>query len=184
MRVKAGQSSMRRKAHYYFSFVLLVFVSLLNGCAEEASSEMKYFVERLKSQPVRPIQELPSYKPFEPVPFTAQNLRSPFEPLVGGAIEKVAKYAKLTPDSKRPREALEAYPLDALRMVGTIARAGSIFALVQDNQGIVHRVGIGNYMGQNFGKIIKVTDKSIELEELILEGPEFVKRNVTMRLAE
>jgi type IV pilus assembly protein PilP len=74
------------------------------------------------------------------------------------------------PDQNRPREFLEQFPLDTLRMVGTLADRRASFGLVQDKDGLVHRVGVGNHMGQNYGRIISITDSEIQLVEIISDG--------------
>jgi type IV pilus assembly protein PilP len=74
------------------------------------------------------------------------------------------------PDRNRPREHLENFPLDTLRMVGTLADRRASFGLVQSNDGLVHRVKVGDHMGQNYGRIVAISDSEIQLVEVISDG--------------
>lgn len=74
------------------------------------------------------------------------------------------------PDFDRPPEPLEEYPLDSLRMVGTLEQHNETWALILDTDDTIHRVQNGNYMGQNHGKIIRVTEFEVELTEIIPDG--------------
>ena len=69
-----------------------------------------------------------------------------------------------------PREFLEQFPLDTLEMVGTLADRRASFGLVQTKDGLVHRVAVGNHMGQNFGRIVAISDSEIQLVEIISDG--------------
>ena len=101
---------------------------------------------------------LPVVKPYEPVPYNAFDLADPFGPAKilltqkgwgqgGGGVK---------PDLARPKEPLEMYPLETLKMVGTLERRKQTFALIKADAGL-HRVRAGNYLGQNFGVITKIT---------------------------
>jgi type IV pilus assembly protein PilP len=74
------------------------------------------------------------------------------------------------PDQNRPREPLESFPLDTLRMVGTLADRRASFGLVQTTDGLVHRVRVGEHMGQNYGRIVAISDSQIQLVEIISNG--------------
>lgn len=70
------------------------------------------------------------------------------------------------PDPDRPREFLESFPLDTLTMVGTLDMEGVAYALIRDNENVVHRVSEGNYMGSNHGRVVRVRSDRVELVEL------------------
>jgi type IV pilus assembly protein PilP len=76
----------------------------------------------------------------------------------------------IKPDFDRPSEPLEEYPLDSLRMVGTMQKGQETWALILDKDGAIHRVQPGNYMGQNYGKITRVTESEVDLTEIIPDG--------------
>jgi len=75
--------------------------------------------------------------------------------------------ATIRPDADRPREFLENFPLDTLRMVGTLELEGVNFALIRDNDNVIHRVSEGNYMGGNHGRVVRVRGDRVELTELV-----------------
>ena len=76
----------------------------------------------------------------------------------------------MRPDSKRNREFLEQFPLDTLKMVGTLKLNGQMYGLVQTKDGLVHRVNDGNYMGQADGKVIEITPSKINVVEIVPDG--------------
>jgi type IV pilus assembly protein PilP len=74
------------------------------------------------------------------------------------------------PDPNRPPEILEQFPLDTLSMVGTMSDQRASYGLVQTTDGLVHRVTVGDHMGQNYGRIVSITDSEIRLVEIISDG--------------
>lgn len=164
-------------------FVLSLF--LLFVACSSAGDDVKKFIQTTKTRKPKPVKPLPEFKSFEPYKYSAQELRSPFEPFVTTIAVKLppAPIGK-GPDLNRRRELLESYPLDSLRMVGTIERAQTLYALIRDRQGIVHRVNVGNYMGQNYGKIQKITDSHIELREwAVTNQGNYEERTVIIHLS-
>jgi type IV pilus assembly protein PilP len=127
------------------------------------------------------VEPLPLVKPYEPVPYTGENQIDPFRP---ERIE-VAQAGRPSPNaSKRVKEPLEAFPLDAITMMGTITQEKETFALVKAGANL-YRVRRGNYMGQNFGVITSIDDSTISLRELVQDsGGEWVERNSELSLAE
>jgi type IV pilus assembly protein PilP len=126
-------------------------------------------------------------KPYEPVPYKAFEQSDPFS---STKIELVTKSAStssgsgLKPDFNRPKEPLEAYPLESLKMVGVLQQKNASFALVKADTGL-YRVKIGNYMGQNFGLITTITDSQIQLRELIQDAAgDWTERQSTLQLQE
>ena len=73
----------------------------------------------------------------------------------------------IKPDTERRKEELEAYSLDTLRMVGTLTNAKGLWGLIKAKDGTIHRVQVGNHMGQNYGKIIRILEDKIELMEIV-----------------
>jgi len=89
------------------------------------------------------------------------------------------------PDSARPREYLEQFPLDTLKMVGTLQRNNVRYALLQTQDGLVHRVVPGNFVGQNDGRVVAVMDGEVQVEELVPDGiGGFYKRSAAIGLAD
>lgn len=162
---------MRKLPRMRWLFLLLVAISILGCSGKGGNAELKSYVENVKKRRAGPIEPLPEVKPYEGFVYTAQNLRSPFEPSEPKAQEiDLSKENMLRPDMDRRREPLEAFPLDSLRMVGTLEKDGKRWAIITDTDGSVHRVTIGNYVGQNFGKINSISDDKMDITEVIPDG--------------
>ena len=150
----------------------------LTGCTS-ADSDLQQFIRQTEQQPGGRVEPLPEVKPYETYVYDDQNLRSPFVPSQPGGFNSVR------PDSKRPREFLEQFSLDTLKMVGTLRIAGTMYGLVQTKDGIVHRVTVGNYMGQNEGRITDITASKIDLTEIVPDGlGGYMKRPAALGLSQ
>jgi type IV pilus assembly protein PilP len=152
--------------------IILMTLTMLSGCSEKADQEVIEFVEHAKAQQTEHVESLPVFPPPKFFQYTADKLRDPFEPFVVTTAKgkQTAMRTEGSPDLNRLREPLELYSLDSLKMVGTLEREGKYFALLKDSNSILHRVIIGNYIGQNSGKIEKITEKEIEVKEWITDG--------------
>ena len=84
--------------------------------------------------------------------------------------EEVRVETGIRPDTLRPREELENFELDSLRMVGTVRQEGVVWALLNAKDGTIHRVRVGNYLGKNYGKIVNILDNQIELVEIFADS--------------
>jgi len=146
--------------------ILIGAFALLAGCTS-GDADLKEWVAHEKAQKGAPIPPLPVLKTFETFEYTDQNMRDPFSP--GLEEQQTSSTGGLQPD-KHPREPLETYALDSLKMVGTIGTGASIEGLIKDTEGTVHRVHKGNYLGQNNGKVTGITETQIDLVELIPNG--------------
>jgi type IV pilus assembly protein PilP len=151
---------------------------VLAACSGGEGSVQR-FITRVEHQPGGRVEPLPTVPKYETFTYDDQNMRSPFvpsEPTGVGAIR---------PDSSRPRQYLERFPLDTLKMVGTMRLGHVVYGLVQTKDGIVHRVAIGNYMGQNDGQIIQITPTEIRMVEIVPDGlGGFVKRPAALGLSQ
>ena len=142
----------------------------VSACGSDAE-DLDRYINVVKARPGGRIEPLPEITPYEIFTYIAdaEGHRSPFAPALPQAQAGVAD-DDLKPDEKRSREFLEQFPLDTLRMVGTMQLGESNFGLVQTSDGLIHRVIPGNYMGQNDGRIVEVNDSEIELIEMISDG--------------
>jgi type IV pilus assembly protein PilP len=140
----------------------------LAGCTGDMD-DLEQYVKEVKAKPGGTIEPLPDIKPYESFTYDATSLRSPFTPDTP-VVAEGSGGSGVRPDTSRNREFLEQFPLDTLRMVGTLEASGSFFGLVQDKDGLVHRVLPGNHLGQNDGKILRITSASIELVEIVPDG--------------
>ena len=164
------------------TFASLLIPLLLTACGGEPYEDLKQFVKDSDSLPRGRIEPLPEVKPYEPVAYNAFELSDPFRPR---KVEQAKGGGGLTPDLNRRKEALEAYPLDNLRMVGTLEQGRGIFALVRTPDNTLYRVKQGNYIGQNFGFITQITDSSVTLKEIVQDGTgDWSERVSTLQLLE
>lgn len=136
---------------------------VLGGCTS-ADDELDRFIESTKHEPGGRVEPLPEIKPYETFVYADSEMRSPFMPSAPGA---GAGLAGVRPDSKRNREFLEQFSLDTLRMVGTLRLGHGMFGLVQTKDGLVHRVAVGEHLGQAEGKITEITPSKISLIEIV-----------------
>ena len=140
---------------------------LAASCSSEID-ELKSFVRDSEKGLPRRIEPLPPVKPFEPFTYEGFDLPDPFKPRKL-APPKEGSGGGLAPDLNRRKEPLEAFPLEQLKMVGTLAMGNDMFAIVRADK-TLYRVKKGNYMGQNFGLITDVTEGEIKLKEIVQDS--------------
>ncbi len=159
----------------------LAMISGLAACSGQG--DLQEWVAQVKARKGAPLPALPVVKTFETFIYQDQDRRDPFEPAPPQANSQ--NMAGPHPDQNRPREPLEAFPLDSLKMVGTIGAKGGEEGLVKDPQGVIHQVRVGEYMGQNYGHVIQVTDGEIDLVELVPNGSGgWMERDASVALGE
>ncbi len=160
----------------------VILFGLAQGCGVDKLEEMRSYAEEVKARPVAPIEPLPVVKTYDSFTYEDADLRDPFTP---SRLSTAASGGGLSPDPNRAREPLEGYPLDSLRMVGTLARDGREWSLIMDTGGTVHRIQEGNYLGQNDGKIIAITEQGTDLIEIIDDGQgAWIERPASLTLSE
>lgn len=150
------------------AMAMATFAMTLGLAACSGQGDLQQWVAQVKAQKGAPLPALPVIKTFETFIYQDQDKRDPFEPAPPQATSQ--NLAGPHPDQNRPREPLESFPLDSLKMVGTIGLKGNIEALVKDPQGVIHQVHVGDYMGQAYGHVLQVTPSQIDLVELVPNG--------------
>jgi type IV pilus assembly protein PilP len=161
---------------------------LLAACGGEEFGDLKAeLTERSKDFRGR-VEPLPQVRPYEPVPYTAEGVVDPFRPdridVAGGSRGPRVETSKMAPDLNRPKEPLEAFPLESLQMLGTITQNRDTFALVKAGPNL-YRIKKGNYMGLNFGVVTGIDEIQINLKELVQDGQgEWVERATALQLVE
>jgi len=152
-----------RKSRAYVAGLagVALLAGMLAGCSSN-DSDLNRFIQQVKASPGGRVEPLPEVKPYEAFTYTDQNLRSPFTPSVSASAVR--------PDNHRPREYLEQFSLDTLKMVGTLDLGGRNYGLVMASDGRVHRVLVGEHMGQNDGAITQITPSRIALTEIVPDG--------------
>lgn len=144
--------------------VALCCLSLL-ACSGGDNQDLRQWMNEAGKDNKGKIPPLPQVKPYEPVSYDAGNLLDPFKPAKIGPEQKKSTGGGVQPDMDRPREPLEAYPLESLKYVGVMTRKNASYAIIQVD-GALYQVKVGNYMGQNFGVITKVAESEVTLKEL------------------
>ena len=146
----------------------VVACAMLAGCGSEKHSDLRAFVKESDNLPRGRIPPLPEVKPYQAIEYAAFDLTDPFKPR---KIEppKNSQTGGVQPDPNRRREPLEAYPLEALKMVGVLKQK-NIFGLVKTPDNNLFQVKAGNYLGQNFGRITAVSESSIKLKEIVQDS--------------
>ncbi|WJW75686.1 pilus assembly protein PilP [Thiohalobacter sp. IOR34] len=179
---------MRQRRPMMRTILVLACSAVLGACSQYDTRDLEAWVKQVRSRQQARIEPLPEFKPYETFLYQAGNLRSPFSPGEVGQLAEIgpdSTSSGIHPDANRPREALEDYPLDSLRMVGTLEQGGQAWGLVQTSDGTIHRVKPGNYLGKNHGKITRITEYEIELTEIIPDGlGGWMERPATLALSE
>ena len=156
---------MAMSSSFRASVMLAVLGLGLSGCTSD-TKEIEEWVAEVKARPAPPLDPLPVMKQFETFEYSAEGLRDPF------AVPSPDRDSGsgLRPDPNRRKEALEAFPLDGMRMVGTIGGGGSLVGLVLAPDKVTYRVHPGNYLGQSDGRITAIFEDRIEMVELVPDG--------------
>lgn len=161
----------------------LVLASCLSlvACSSGHDDVKQWMQEATKDLKGR-ISPLPEIKPFPITAYEGADLVEPFSP---ARVEPEKKPGKgLAPDVNRRKEPLESYPLESLKMVGTVFQGNVVLALIQADK-TLHQVRTGNHMGQNFGKVVRISESEVVLRELVQDAMgEYGERTSTLQLQE
>lgn len=155
----------------------------LAACSGEQHSDLRQFVKDSDNLPRGRIPPLPEAKPYEPFTYSAFDLIDPFKPRKIEPPKAAAGAGGVQPDFNRPREPLEAYPLENLKMVGTLQNKQDMYALIKTPDNNLFRVRAGNYLGQNFGRITGINESAIKLKEIVQDsGGSWEEKDQTLQL--
>jgi type IV pilus assembly protein PilP len=166
----------------------MLALAVLAGCGGEEHGDLKQELAQLTKDFRGRVDPLPQVKPYEPVPYTAEGQVDPFRPeridVAQARLNPSASSARVEKERDRPKEPLEAFPLESIQMMGTITLDKETFALVKAGPNL-YRVRKGNYMGQNFGVVTGIDEAQISLKELVQDsGGEWVERTSSLQLVE
>ncbi len=151
--------------------IVATCATLLSGClGGNDFSDLDAFMAEQKARPKGKIEPLPVFPPYEAFTYAASALRSPFQPPVRIALDDRERGNRdVRPDEGRPKQYLESFSIDEFIMVGTLSRADGMYGLVRGGGG-VHRVGIGDYLGRNHGRIIAIDGAELQVVEIVPDG--------------
>ena len=164
----------------------LATLMMLSACGAE-QEELQAWMDQQRRE-VRPsIAPLSPPKRFDPQPYEQARAVEPFSSQkLAVALKQEARQPNslLAGEMNRRKEPLEAYPLDSMSMVGSVSKQGRQFALLRvDN--LLYQVKVGSYLGQNYGRITKVSDTGMTLREIVQDsGGEWIERTATLQLQE
>ncbi len=167
------------------SLVLLLLT--LAACGDSGVGELKQWMEQVKKETQVRVAPVAEPKVFIPEVYTGASLIDPFDPgklLVVFARMRAANDNGLKPDMDRTKEALEGYALETMSMVGSIDNHKKLLGLVQVGK-LIFPVTVGSYVGQNFGKVIAVSEARIDLVETVQDASgEWAERKASLELQE
>ena len=170
--------------------ITLLAAAALAGCGASGHEEVQEWMREQRAQTRPRIEPIPEPKKFTPQPYQQEAAIEPFSnqklvrALRSESQQSSSSAALLAPELNRRKEPLESFPLDSMTMVGSLVKQGQPVALVKvDN--LLYQVRPGNYLGQNYGRITKVTETEVVLRELVQDAAgEWVERNATLQLQE
>ncbi len=142
---------------------------LLASCGDSRLHDLEEFVAEVEAREPGRIKPLPEVQPIETFAYISIDRRDPFRVMQSEQEQGSVVDSGLAPDETRRKEELEAFPLDSIRMVGTLEQQGTVWGLVRTQEGVIFRVKVGNYMGQNHGQITRISEEGIELTEIIAD---------------
>lgn len=168
-----------------FVFIIALMTVGLVGC-KQTNLDLQNFVSNLRSRPTLPIAPSPRIASYSPYSYVSSAQRSPFMPARRRTHETVTTSSNgLYPDFERRLEPLEAFPLDALQMVGTITADGVKYALIEAPNNMIYRPSVGDHAGKNYGEISAITEAAIILTEIVPNGAgAYIQRPATIPRAQ
>lgn len=173
-----------RTSTLLFPIVLLVSLS---GCGDGEEQEVRAWMNEVRRQTPVTVQKISEPKKFTPFVYERKDDLDPFSQVkLAVALAKLdAKSSSgLKPDLDRRKEPLEEFPLDAIKMVGTLEKPGLSYALLQVDKS-VFQIKVGNHIGQNFGTVTRITDTEVELREIVRDAAgDWVERKAKLELQE
>lgn len=164
----------------------LLSSAMLAGCGADLG-ELQQWMDQQKREAKPNVPPLQPPKKFDPQPYTVADAVEPFSTqklAVALKRDERAPSSLLAGELKRRKEPLESYPLDNMNMVGSVNKQGRPFALLRVD-GLLYQVKVGDYMGQNYGRVLRISDNNLVLREVVQDAAgEWIERNSTLQLLE
>jgi len=156
---------------------------LLVACSGGNVSDLHEYVNQVKAKKAGKIPALPEVQSYATYAYKEATLRNPFLP--SAPVRTATSNNGLRPDTSRQRQILEQFPLDTLKMVGSLEQSGERWALIKAKDGTLYRTKPGKYMGQDNGKILRITENEVMLQEIVPDGlGGWVRRQATLSVSE
>ncbi len=165
------------------ALLLSLLTLALTACQGDGYGDLREFMKKTAASLPHQIDPLPAAKAYEPFEYKGFELPDPFRPRTLRA-DGGAQSGQNAPDLNRPREALERFPLDAMKLVGVLQQKGKVFGLVRA-EGTLYRVKTGDHLGLDYGVITAITETEVALRETVQDaGGEWTLREARLQLAE
>lgn len=163
---------------------------ILAGCGPAGEDELRVWMAEQRASTKPAVQPLTEPKKFVPEAYTQDGVLEPFnqtklaQALKRDSNQVASNAALIAPEMIRRKEPLEAYPLDSMAMVGSLNKSGAPTALIKlDN--LIYQVRVGDYLGQNYGKVIRITENSVQLREIAQDATgDWIERLASLDLQE
>ena len=164
--------------------LLLLATLFLMACGTEEFQDLKDFVRDSGADLRGQVEPAPEIKPYEPFPYdNSASLPDPFKARKQEI--KPAQTGANQPDFARPRQELEEFPLESMKMVGYLRKGNISNAIIRSTEGKLHRVKVGNYAGLNFGQITSITETEVKIKEMVQDGAgDWLERESSLQLVE
>lgn len=167
------------------NYLIVVLAFGLTACGDADYEDLQQYVNEVKSRPGAAIASFPEAKPYARFLYEDVDLRDPFKPTTKVVARRGGFGNQLRPNTSREVEALEQYPLDTLRMSGSLEQDNTKWGIVKTTDGFIYRVKVGNHLGKNFGKITRITDSEIQILEIISDGMGgWLERQAALKISE
>lgn len=171
-----------------FLMVLAPILLLTAGCFGSKDDELQQWMVNQRGNTPARVTPISEPKKFIPQAYDQMAAMEPFnnqkllQALRRDSSQSAANLALISPELARRKEALESFPLDTMVMVGSLGKNNALVALLSVDK-LLYQVKVGNYVGQNYGRITKITDSEISLREIAQDAAgEWIERKVNLQL--
>ncbi len=162
----------------------------LVACGQSGTEAVENWMAEQRAQTRAKVVPIPAPKVFKPESYVSGEMIAPFSKeklasaLKGEAVQAISNAALVAPELSRRKQALEAFPLDSMTLVGSMVRAGQPVALVKVNN-LLYQVRPGDYLGLNFGRVTKINETEVALREIVQDAVgEWIERTASLQLQE
>lgn len=165
--------------------LLLLSSLLLMACGNEEFQDLNDFIKNSGADLRGKVDPAPEIKPYEPFAYdNSASLPDPFKPRKQET-KNSAGSGLNQPDFARPKQELEEFPLESMKMVGYLRKGKVGNAIVRSSEGKLHRIKVGNYVGMNFGQVTSITESEVKIKEMVQDGAgDWLERESSLQLVE
>lgn len=177
-------TKLQQQSRYFLVILLLI---ILSACSNDGFEDLQDFIDQTKLRKGR-VEPLPVFKPVETFAYIEEDRKDPFakwESEVQTARKRQGITSGLHPDIDRRKEILEGFPLDTLQMMGTLEIYETKWGLIRTPNGVIYRVKRNSYLGQNYGKVVRIDDTKLLIREIVPDGlGGWEERQASLKLAD